>query len=311
MVNWLSVKKLDMMSDIEKEKYYQDIRNYCRFLQTKNNSKRINKKLIAMIAPCFRNYNLEIYGDENIPGDDSAVFVCNHSNSHDFFTTHEVFGKLKRNVTPFGASDCLSFLCLQLFKAGDVTLIDRNDKKSSLDGLMYFIKKVMQGKDGIIFSEGTWNLHPVKPMQDIKAGGTQAAIIARKVIIPTVIEYVEVPDMVQKESELYLKCIVEFGKPMIVQAKDNILEKTREIQTKLEKMRRNLWEKNGIKRNSLSDVNPYVYRNHTYLKKFKAFGFTFDSAYEYQFLLKDANGTYENEYVINENGKFVPGIIEK
>mgnify|MGYP004621757797 FL=1 len=308
---FLSIKELELLSTEEKEKYYQMVREYCNLIKVNIESKKISKKIISLLAPHLRKYKLEIYGDENIPKEDSAVFICNHSNSHDFFTSQEVFNQLNRNVTPFGASDCLNFLSLQMFKLGDVTLIDRDDRESSLNGLMNFTKKVIEGEDGIIFGEGTWNLHPIKPMQSIKVGGTQSAIIADKVVIPTIFEYVEVPDIVSKENEIYSRCIVEFGKPIIVKSEDNIIEKTKLIQFTLEEMRKNLWKKLGIKRESLDDINKQVYLNHTYMKKFKGLGFEYDSDHEFQYLLKDKQGNYENEYTLNENNEFVPGITHK
>ncbi len=308
---FLPVKELETLSLEDREKYYQAVRKYCETLKVNIESKKISKKIISLIAPYLRNYKLEIYGEENIPSNDSAVYICNHSNSHDFFTLHEAFGSLGRNVTPFGASDCLDFLSLQMFKIGDVTLIDRNDKKSSLDGLMTFTQKITEGEDGIIFGEGTWNLHPVKPMQGIRTGGVQSAIISKKVIIPTLFEYVEVPDIVDKESELYTRCIVEFGKPIIVKQDDNIIEKTKQVQLTLEEMRKDLWKKLGINKNSLDDVNKDIYLNHTYNKKFNAFGFTYDSEYESKYLAKDKNGNIENEYTLNDEGEFVPGVTHK
>ena len=176
---------------------------------------------------------------------------------------------------------------------------------------MTHTKKIIDGEDGIIFSEGTWNLHPIKPMQDIKAGGTQSALIAKKVIIPTIFEYVEVPDIVSKESELYSRCIVQFGKPITININDNVFIKTKEIQNTLEEMRLNLWNKLGIKRNSIDDINQDIYLNHTYLKKFDAVGFEFDSEHEFKYLLRNREGYYENEYTKDENGNFVPGITHK
>lgn len=308
---FLSLKNLENLSLEEKVKYYQMVREYCDSLKINIESKKISKKLISLLAPHLRNYKLEIYGDENIPKDDSAIFICNHSNSHDFFTTQEVFHELNRNVTPFGASDCLSFISLQMFKLGDVTLIDRDSKQSSLEGLMNFSKKIIDGEDGIIFGEGTWNLHPIKPMQKIKAGGTQSAIITDKVIIPTIFEYVEVPDAVDKERELYSRCIVQFGKPIIVKPEDNIIQKTKLVENTMEEMRKDLWKKLGIDKNSLDDINQQIYLNHTYLKKFDGFGFEYDSDHEFKYLLKDKNGHYENEYTLNDHNEFVPGITHK
>jgi len=310
-IKFLSAKEVEKLDDAAKKAYFEKLREYSKSLKANDFGKEVSKKLISRIAPMLRNYDLDIIGRENIPSEASAVFICNHSNSHDFFTTHEVFGELGRPVTPFGADDCLDFFTLQLFKAGDVTLINRSDKQSSIDGMMNFSKKIIDGKDGVIFSEGTWNLHPIKPMQPIKVGGTQTAIIADTVVVPTIFEYVEIPDIVSKEKELYKRCIVSFGKPIVVKATDDVFAKTMEIQKTLERMRIELWEKLNIKRHSLEDINKDVYLNHTYLKKFEALGFEYDSEHEFQYLLKDKNGEYENEYHLDENGDFVPGITHK
>ena len=233
-------KNLQMLDENSKE-YLKHLRRYSDSLKGCVPKKGIPKKVISILAPLLRNYDLDIIGRENIPHDTSALFICNHSNSHDFFTIHEIFNDLKRSVTPLGAKDCLDFFTIQLFKAGDVTLIDRGDKYSVFEGIMLFSKKIIDGMDGIIFSEGTWNLHPIKPMLPIKKGGTQIALIADVVVIPTIFEYVEVSDLVDKEKELYQKCIVLFGKPISVKTSDNIIKKTLEIQSVLEYMRLNLW----------------------------------------------------------------------
>ena len=308
---FLSVKELDSLSIEDREKYYNHLRNYCESLKVNIETKKISKRIISLLAPHLRSYKLEIYGEENIPKDDSAVYICNHSNSHDFFTLQETFNSLGRNVTPFGAKDCLDFLSLQMFRLGDVTLIDRNDKLSSLNGLMTFTQKVVEGEDGIIFGEGTWNLHPVKPMQGIRTGGVQSAAISKKVIIPTLFEYVEIPELVNKETDLYSRCIVEFGKPIVINQDDNIIEKTKLVQYTMEEMRKDLWKKLGIKKDSIDDINKELYLNHTYNKKFNAFGFEYDSEYESHYLAKDKNGNVENEYTLDENGEFVPGVTQK
>lgn len=310
-IKFLSAKEVEKLDDAAKKAYFDKLKEYSKTLKMNDFGKEVSKKLISRIAPMLRNYDLDIIGRENIPSEANAVFICNHSNSHDFFTTHEVFNELGRSVTPFGADDCLDFFTLKLFKAGDVTLINRDDKQSSIDGMMKFSKKIIDGKDGVIFSEGTWNLHPIKPMQPIKVGGTQTAIITDTVVVPTIFEYVEIPDIVSKEKELYSRCIVSFGKPIVVKAADDVFAKTMEIQKTLEKMRIELWEKLNIKRNSIDDINKDVYLNHTYLKKFEALGFEFDSEHEFKYLLKDKNGQYENEYHLDENGNFVPGITHK
>lgn len=76
-------------------------------------------------------------------------------------------------------------------------------------------------------------------------------------------------------------------------------------------MRIELWKKLNIKKDSIDDINKEIYLNHTYLKKFETFGFEFDADHEFQFLIKNKNGQYENEYHLDDDGNFVPGITHK
>lgn len=187
-----------------------------------------------------------------------------------------------------------------------MTFIDRNDKKSTEKGILNFCSKILAGKDGIIFGEGTWNLHPIRPMLKIKTGAVQISLITEKPIVPAIYEYVEVPTKCNKEGELYTKCIVQFGKPIYTAIGENIYEQTEKVMQVMIAMRKNLWEELGINRNSISEINKDVYLNHLYLKKFKAIGFKYNSRWESQFLVDK-----ENEYFVNKNGEFVPGILEK
>lgn len=60
----------------------------------------------------------------------------------------------------------------------------------------------------------------------------------------------------------------------------------------------------------IEDIDPIMYVNHTYAKKIKALGFTFNSEVEQKYLLFDSESR-ENKYRIDENGGFKPGIITK
>lgn len=74
----------------------------------------------------------------------------------------------------------------------------------------------------------------------------------------------------------------------------------------MESMRKELWTELGIVKDKIEDVDKQIYLNHLYLKKFKAFGWKYDSEQESKFLLNK-----ENEYCINSNGDFVPGILQE
>jgi len=291
------------LSISRKNTYYQNLRTECI---NRNQKPAGWSELISLIAPLLRNFQIEIRGEENIPKDSEVVFVGNHSNSHDFFVIKEVFARLKRQITPLAAWDGLSFVSRLAFYLGNVTFIKRSDKDSIENGILKFCSKILNDNDGFILGEATWNLHPILPMQKVKAGVVQVSLITGKPIIPVIMEYIEVPKLCKKEKDLYSRCVVKFGKPIYTTIEDNIFTQTEKVQKCMESMRRELWAEFGIIRDSLCEIDKEIYLNHLYIKKFKAFGFKYDSEQESKFLLSK-----ENEYIIDSTGNFAPGILKE
>ena len=89
----------------------------------------------------------------------------------------------------------------------------------------------------IIFGESTWNIHPYRAIHPIKPGGVKIAAIAQVPIIPTIIEYVEVPYCCNREKEIYSKCIVKFGEPQLVSLEESLIIQTNKLYDKLKEMR--------------------------------------------------------------------------
>jgi len=304
------LKEIEALAAAERKEYFEETRRFCENRRAKKQTNSFILWGIAKLAPLFRGFEIEYEGLENISEDEIFIFLCNHSNSHDFFIIRETFEKINKNVTPLGAWDGLNPITRLWFRLGNVTLIKRDSKQSKERGILDYCSRILHGDNGFVFGEATWNLHPTKPMQNVKAGVTEIALITGKRIVPTIFEYVEVDGLCKKESKLYKKCIVRFGEPVAVSTERSIFGQTREIQSIMEKMRREIWFREGIVRDKLSDIDIDRYINHTYLKKYKAFGFQYDTSLESQFLLKGESGV-ENEYCLDEQGDFVPGFLKK
>ena len=304
-----SFECVERMSSLERKLYFEDLYTICKGRKPKKNTNHLVIKTLGKIIPILRNFEIEIEGQDNIPTGKSAIFICNHSNTHDAFIAREVFNRFKKDVTTLVAWDGLNWMSRLIFRLCDCTLIKRDNAESKENGMLDFCSKVISGKNGFIFGEATWNLHPVKPMQNIKAGVTEAALITDAVIIPTIFEYVEVDWLCKKEKELYTKCVVSFGRPYSVSTDKGLFEQTNQLQNIMESMRKSIWEREGVKRVELSDVNIERYINHTYLKKFKAFGFKYDTNLESRFLLRKGQ-SIENEYIVDFQGRFTPGVID-
>lgn len=309
-VSLYNLKELNSLSFEARKNYLDNIHSICKRRHVRKTTSSGIIKALGVLTPALRKYSIEIVGDENIPNDENVIFLCNHSNSHDLFTVFEVFPRLKRRVSPLAAWDGLNCFSRLFFHLGDSVLIKRGNAPSINEGIKNLCAKMISGKDGLIFGEATWNMHPSKIMQNLHAGVTEIALITDKRIVPTIFEYVEVDHMCKKETELYKKCIVSFGKPVTVSADDSLFGKTEELQEIMVSMRESLWEREGIKKKDLSEEDIKRYINHTYIKKFKAFGFVYNTEHESKFLLGKGQ-KIENEYCFDDEGNFSPGLLEK
>lgn len=281
-----SLKEINAMNSVERAEYYASLN---KTIKRKAGYKKWSAFLMnKLISPQLRAFDFEIRGEENLI-DSSCVFVCNHSNSHDVFVANEVFSRLRRRMTIMTALDGLSFLGKIAFWLLNTTFMRRDNSSSKEAGVLKMSGKILSGIDGLIFGEATWNLHPVNPMQKLKAGAAHIALITQKPVIPMLMEYVEVPEICDKEAKLYTKCIVSFGTPIYISTEDDLFAQTDNIQHVMESMRRGIWKELGIDRNSLEDVDFELYENHLDLKKNKAFGFKYNTEWETQFLINRVN----------------------
>lgn len=311
MESLLSIRNLEKLSSREKVEYFSNLRDYCISLNKRDIGKNRVPLLFSKIFPLLRNYGYFVEGIENLPDNGCALFVCNHSNSHDFFTAQELFRMLGKNVSVLSADDDLNFATATLFKICEAVLIDRNDKNSTSNGIFEMAANLICGNPAVIFGEATWNLHPLKTMHQIKIGASEIAAIAQAPIIPTIFEYVEVPSKCFKEKDLFYKCIIKFGEPIFIYQDTSLINQTNIIQKKMEDNRRDLWGELGINKNSIRDIDVELYLNHTYLKKYGAFGFDYDSKAERGYLFSKDGNLIENEYRIDDYGNFVPGVTTK
>ena len=148
-------------------------------------------------------------------------------------------------------------------------------------------------------------------MHNIQNGASKISLITQVPIIPTIIEYIEKDDLVSSDSQLFSKCIIRFGKPIMTNLTDDLSLQSAHIKNEMSVMRKQIWNDYDVKKGSIDIVDPQIYLNHTYVKKYKAFGFTYDSKTEQEYLLFTNDEKKENEYTLDEQGNFVPGITEK
>lgn len=302
-------KDVENLTIGEKKIFYEKLRKQCLLL--KNDQACFGQDVIKFVYPFIRKYKIEIQGEENIPKDSNVIFVSNHSNSHDIFTAYEMLSLLKRRGSVMVASDCLNSVTVKFFDISNATLLDRKNKNERSKSVLTLSKKIMDGNDGIIFGEATWNLHPVLPMHNIKNGASKISLITQTPIVPVIFEYIEKEKEISFESQLFDKCIIRYGKPIMIDYINSLSYQSKNIKDEMASIRRDIWNDYGINRKSVEDIDPFMYVNHTYAKKFRALGYKHNSRLEQDYLLFLNNEPHENEYTINHNNEFVPGIIEE
>ncbi len=314
-IEFLSDAEVMDLSPKKKIEFYERLKVHCFDVKKKMRKGTVLARdfVCAVYPPIVRRYDYRIEGKENIPENGKALFMCNHSNSHDFFTPLEVLRSLGLESTVFAASDDLDIGTRGIFAACNAVLADRRDKQSTNDGIFKFCSKML-GRDGVpgwMYGEATWNMHPYRAMQNLKRGGVLMAAITGLPIIPTIIEYVEKDEILEHESELYKECVVKFGYPFYVDRNLSLISQTLELQRIMETLRIRLKASMNTAKYSLRDVDTNIYLNHTYLKKFDGFGYTYDSASEQRFLFSKDGHLVDNEYKLSDKGILVPGATSK
>ena len=187
------MKNINLEQFSSEKEYYEYLKNVCLNIKM-NNQLSIGQAAIKMFYPLFRNYKIELEGVENIPTDTNVLFVLNHSTSHDIFTAYEFLSMLNRRGSVMVATDCLNPVTTEIFNISNATLLDRRNKEERRNSVLELSQKIINGNDGVIFGEGSWNLHPTLPMHVIQNGASKISLITKVPIIPTIVEYVEVDD---------------------------------------------------------------------------------------------------------------------
>lgn len=303
------VSEIEKMSENQRRDYFDNLFNICKSTRSWNHKITATQKLIFKLCPLLRHYPFEVRGEDKIPRD-GCIILCNHSNEHDAFSIEEALTKVGLPCTFLAETYHISPISRKLFEKANATMIDRTDKRSTQNGMCDLANKIINSDTGVVFGESTWNLHPVKPMQNLKIGAAIISAISKKPVVPTIIEYIEQVGFVSKESKLYKKCIVSFLEPVQVVSSRSIVEQNTYLQTTMEQERKKMWQENEVKKASLEDINPELYINHTALKIFSKLA-DVDYNVESSHLFSRENEAAEFTYTINNNGDFLPGEITR
>lgn len=138
-------------------------------------------KYIVDIANRGGNVKIKSYGVENIPNKNGFMLFPNHQGMYDVLAILDVCQKplsvvAKKEVAKIP-------LLKQLFKIMNVIFMDREDVRQSMQVIIEVSKQVTQGRNYIIFPEGTRSKNGNK-VGEFKGGSFKAATKAKCPIVP-------------------------------------------------------------------------------------------------------------------------------
>lgn len=138
-------------------------------------------KYIVLKANKGGNVNIDVHGQENIPEQNGFILFPNHQGLYDVLAIVEACPKAfsvvaKKEVynIPFLKQ---VFACMKAFS------IDREDVRQSMKVIVNVTKEVMNGRNYLIFAEGTRSKEGNK-LLDFKGGSFKAATKAKCPIVP-------------------------------------------------------------------------------------------------------------------------------
>ncbi len=130
------------------------------------------------------NVDLQVYGKENIPEDDGFVIISNHQGLFDVIAIVESCEKplaaiLKKEL-------CKVPILKQVIKCTKSYPMDREDIRQSLEVIVNVTKEVKNGRNFLIFPEGTRSKNK-NEMLDFHSGSFKCATKSKGTIVPVAV----------------------------------------------------------------------------------------------------------------------------
>lgn len=138
-------------------------------------------KMIDRRANRGGNITIDVHGTENIPKRNGFIFYPNHQGLYDVLAILQVC-PVPFSVVAKKEIENIPFL-KQVFSCMKAFFIDREDIKQSMQVIINVTGEVKQGRNYLIFAEGTRSKQGNHPLE-FKGGSFKAAIKAKCPIVP-------------------------------------------------------------------------------------------------------------------------------
>ena len=191
-------------------KYYQQLRYYYKNLKVNKFGIKFRELLHPFLlfgVKKIKNIKLQIFNSHRIPNDGTFIFAVNHSNANDFPMASQIIKKHFYILADFTMKNDVVVNALN--ELNGVIYVDRKNKDSRNKSKNEMVKLLTNGKNILMFPEGTWNLEPSKLLLTLNWGIIDIAKLSGVPIIPIVLEY--------RDN----KCIANIGDKFVVDCDSN------------------------------------------------------------------------------------------
>ena len=221
-MNILKYPEIDKLSDIEKQKYFEELRTLYRnetdiyaIEKGEQGCEKIVSRLRKLSNALYRPH---IIHGENFPMGNGVILACNHLHSFDPLT---VLAKDMKVFHLLAKSDLkLDKKYSKLFTAVGSIFVDNDDAKSRNNAKEELIKVVLNGGNIMMFPEGTRNRTDER-LLDFHIGTVNVAQITGAPIIPFALN---------KDYKIFKNSLcVSIGNPIYVKENDNLVTKNNEL----------------------------------------------------------------------------------
>lgn len=265
----LSYSEENQLTDEQRLLYYKELKNNLVNLDNGLIEKQY-MKLCDFLNPLIKDklekikeYELIIDNSEIIPSS-PVIFASSHQNFYDHFNM--ILATPSNSI--FLNNKNIPLLTRLALMVNGVVFVDRTSAESKFNSKIDLMKHVANGKNIIIFPEGTYNCSPNRLILPIHTG---AADIAKKMevpIIPIVQEYFFDESQLDGTNNV-VKCILRFGQPFYVCHKDDIKSKTLDLRDELATLRYNIMEGKNLYSREIITPEEYINSVNIMLKTYR------------------------------------------
>lgn len=189
-------------------------------------TRKLIHPLLLKVMSGRRDFPIEILNDmPEVQG--NKLFAINHSCVLDAPISSEV---IKEHFYLLVGRQSLEILDRIFFFLNGVVYVDRKDKTDKRIAFEKMLKILQEGKNLVIYPEGTWNLTPSKPMLPLNWGLIDLAKKARVPIIPLILEY---------HSNC---CYAKYGEPIYINKEMNKQSGIEQLEEAMSTLKWDIWE---------------------------------------------------------------------